>query len=61
MPGFDKMFDIEGRYKRGKVYIYVNSTIANHTLCGEKNVHKVLIIYLWKACPGTIWFGPWHN
>ena len=37
--------------------MHVNSTIENHTLCGEKNVHKVLIIYLWKACPGTIWFG----
>ena len=28
---------------------HVNSTIANHTLYGNKNVHKVLIIYLWKA------------
>ena len=37
--------------------VLVNSTIANHTLCGKKNVHKVLIIYLWKARPGTIWFG----
>ena len=35
--------------------------IANHTLCGEKNVHKVLIIYLLKACPGTIWFGQLRN
>ena len=31
--------------------VQVNSTIANYTLCSEKNVHKVLIIYLWKACP----------
>ena len=29
--------------------------------CGEKNVHKVLIIYFWKARPGTIWFGQWRN
>ena len=28
---------------------------------GEKNVHKVLIIYLLKACPGTIWFGQLRN
>ena len=41
--------------------VHVNSTIANHTLCGEKNVHKVLIIYLLKACPGTIWFGQLRN
>ena len=60
MPVFDKSFDIEGRYKRRKMYD-VNSTIANHTLCGEKNVHKVLIIYLLKACPGTIWFGQLRN
>ena len=33
--------------------VHVNSTIANHTLCGKKNVHKVLIIYLWKARPGS--------
>ena len=25
--------------------VHVNSTIANHTLRGEKNVYKVLIIY----------------
>ena len=37
--------------------LHENSTIANHTLCGEKNVHKVLIICLRKARPGTIWFG----
>ena len=33
----------------------------NHTLCDEKNVHKVLIIYFLKACPGTIWFGQWRD
>ena len=37
--------------------MHVNSTIANHTLCGKKNVHKVLIIYLLKARPDTVWFG----
>ena len=41
--------------------VHVNSTIANHTLSGEKNVHKVLIICLLKACPGIIWFGQWRN
>ena len=34
--------------------VQVNLTIANHTLCGERNVHKVLIIHLPKACPGTV-------
>ena len=37
--------------------VQVNSTIANHTLLGEKNVQNVLLIYLWKACSVTIWFG----
>ena len=53
MHVFDKNFDIEGRYKRGKMYMQ-NSTIANHTVCGKKNVHKVLIIYLLKARPDTV-------
>ena len=61
MPVFNKMFDTEGRYYKAAKDVHVNSTIANHTLCGEKNVHKVLIICLWKACPGTIWFGQWRN
>ena len=38
---FDKSVDIEA-WKN----IQVNSTIANHTLCSENNVHKILIIYL---------------
>ena len=41
--------------------VQVNSTIANHTLCCEKNVHKVLIIYIWEACQGTVWFGQCRN
>ena len=53
MRVFDKSFDTEDRYKR----VDVHSTIANHTLCGKKNVHKVLIFYLWNVRPGTIWFG----
>ena len=36
-------------------------TCKFETSCGEKNVHKVLIIYLLKACPGTIWFGQLRN
>ena len=54
MHVFDKSFDTEGRACKD---VHVNSTIANHTLFGKKNVQKVLIIYLWKARLKTISFG----
>ena len=60
MPVFDKSFDIEGRYI-GVEKCTGKFDNSESYLCSEKNVHKVLIIYLWKACPGTVWFSQWCN
>ena len=56
MPVFIKVFTLKVEMSVEK-NVQVNSTIANHTLFGEKNVQNVLLIYLWKACSVTIWFG----
>ena len=48
MPVFDKRFDIEFKVNISgeKCTCKFDKNLANHNLCSEKNVHKVMIIYL---------------
>ena len=45
----------------GEICTFKFDNSESYFVCGEKNVHKVLIIYLLKACPGTILFGKWRK